>query len=312
MNEEKPEAKPAAEPSSPEPVLMGKTERKLDLEIENLEIKNRWAVRGQLMPLAATLLAIAGFLFTVIQFQCGRASEQQKERTSREAEQQRDRNLRAAEQLARCQNQLRLDSDELIKSVQEQRQTSSGVLFLLEDVRAALECKVNENQKLSDLFPDYEHALTESLVILVRDDYDFTRNPRDVGLANAIIDHWTDYKTYLKNEPKALDYILYKYTDALQDLRDQNPGYMECLAVNKETQQVTVCREFEKHKNQAQLYNYFADLVAGFEEHAKLLGDPSKEDTRRDKIYLDFQEAICNRVISEHFLGKYLPGGKCR
>src|SRR5207237_4242426 len=114
-----------------------------------------------------------------------------------------------------------------------------------------------------DLFPDYERALTESLVILVRDDYDFTKNPRDVSLANAIVDHWSDYKTYLKDEPKDLDYILYKYTDALQDLRDHNPGYMECLDVDMDTKQVTVCREFEKHKNQAQLYNYFADLVAG-------------------------------------------------
>ncbi|MDX6528275.1 MAG: hypothetical protein QOH41_565 [Blastocatellia bacterium] len=314
MNDEKPEATPTAE-SSPGSPLTEKNERKLDLEIDNLKIKNKWEARGPLMPIAATLLAIAGFLFTVIQFQCGRASEQQKDRANRQAEQQRDRNLRTAEQLARCQDQLRLDSSELIKSAQEQRQTSSGVSFLLEDVRAALACKVNETQKLSDLFPDYEHALTEGLVNLVRDDYDFVKNPRDVSLANAIIEHWTDYTTYLKKEPGDLDYILYKYTDALQDLRNQNPGYMECLAVDKETQQVTVCREFEKHKNQEQLYNYFADLVAGFEKHAELLGgEPLQEDARkrRDKIYLDFQEAICNRVISEHFLRKYLPGGRCR
>src|SRR5438132_9393576 len=118
MNDEKPEAKPTAESSWPEQLLAEKNERKLDLEIDNLEIKNKWEPRGQLMPIAATLLAIAGFLFTVIQFQCGRASEQQKDRTSREAEQQKDRNLRAAEQLARCQNQLRMDSDELIRSAQ--------------------------------------------------------------------------------------------------------------------------------------------------------------------------------------------------
>src|SRR5436853_6575438 len=171
MNEEKPYAEPNAEPFSPEQQLSGKNGRKLDLEIESLEIKNRWETRAQLMPLMTTLLAIAAFMFTVIQFQCARASEQQKERTSRETEQQKDRNIRAAEQLSRCQNQLRTDSDELIKSTQEQRQTSSGVLFLLENVTAALACKVNENQKLSDLFPDYERALTESLVILVRDDY---------------------------------------------------------------------------------------------------------------------------------------------
>jgi hypothetical protein len=232
MNDEKPEATPTAE-SSPGSPLTEKNERKLDLEIDNLKIKNKWEARGPLMPIAATLLAIAGFLFTVIQFQCGRASEQQKDRANRQAEQQRDRNLRTAEQLARCQDQLRLDSSELIKSAQEQRQTSSGVSFLLEDVRAALACKVNETQKLSDLFPDYEHALTEGLVNLVRDDYDFVKNPRDVSLANAIIEHWTDYTTYLKKEPGDLDYILYKYTDALQDLRNQNPGYMECLAVER-------------------------------------------------------------------------------
>lgn len=288
---------------------------KLELEIQNLSLKNRWEARTQLMPIVATILAIAGFFFTVIQFQCGRRAEQQKDRNSREAEQQKDRNLKTAEQLSRCQSQLRTDTEALIKSGREGKQTASEVFFLLEDARAALACKVNETQTLGNLFPNYERALSESLVRLVRDDYDFTNSPRDVSLANAIADQWVDYKTYLKTDAKALNYILYKYTNALQDLGEQNRGYMKCLDVDKETKQVTVCDKFDKRKNQAELYNHFADLVAGFQEHAELLDEgflDAQAIKRRNKIRLDFQEAICNRVISEHFLGTFLSGGECK
>lgn len=312
MNDEKPVAGPAPAAPSPEAQLAEKNAEKLNLEIESLRIQNRRLSRAT--PIIATCLAIFGFLFTVIQFQCGRKSEQQKDRASREAEQQKDRNLRTAEQFSRCHSQLRLDSDELIKSAHDKGQTTSRVFFLLEDVKGALSCRVNETQKLSNFFPNYERALTESLVIMVRDDYDFANSPRDVALANAIADRWTDYATYLKTEDRALDYILYKYTRALQDLRDQNPGYIECLEVDKATNQVTVCREFEKRKNEAALYNSFVDLVAGFKAHAEMLGTENlseADEKRKNKILLDFQEAICKQTISEHYLGVFLPGGTC-
>lgn len=316
MKPQNPAANSSATTSPPQVVnekkalgVADKQEAKLDLEIQNLEIKNRREGRRQWTPIIATALAVAGFSLTVLQFQCG----QQRARALQDIEEQKDRRLREAEQLSRCQQQLRADSDELIKSAREQ--TSSRVLFLLEDARAALACKVGENQTLAQLFPNYERALTESFVRLVRDDLDFTKNGRDVTLANAIADRWVDYGTYLRDRPKELDYIIYKYTRALQDMRDQNPGYVDCLDVDVGTNQVTVCRQFEKKKNEPALYNYFSDVIAGFQSHLKFLDDnasPTDAKERRNKVLLDFQEAICRRVISEHFVGTYLEGGTCQ
>jgi hypothetical protein len=313
MDAGKPDASTASTVSSADAQLAEKNVQKLNLEIETLRIQNRRSSRA--IPIVATCLAILGFFFTVIQFQCGRRSEQEKERASREAAQQRDRSIRAAEQFSRCHSQLREDTDELIKSVHDKGQTAARVFFLLEDVKGALSCRVNETQKLSDFFPNYQRGLTESLVVMVRDDYDFTNNPKEVALTNAIANRWTDYADYLASQPRTLDYILYKYTRALQDLRDQNRGYITCLEIDKPTNQVTVCREFETRKNEAALYNYFSDLVAGFKDHVEMLGSGNLDEAaqkRKDKILLDFQESICKKTISEHYLGTYLPGGTCQ
>jgi len=278
-------------------MLAAKQKQKLDLEIEDLSKRNRWT------PIVATLLGVAGFFFTVIQFQCQRSYEQQKDQVGKEVE-----------QLARFQNQIRADIDEVLRSAHDQGPTTARVLFLLEDMQTVMNSRYNEADSLATKFPDYQKSLTQSLATLVRDDYDLSRNPQDVSRANAILEHWHDYPQYLQSDARALDYILYKYTQALQNFRDQNIGYVECLRVEPETKQVEVCRKYETQKNDQALYDYFADLVAGFQQHIDLVGtNPLTEADRKrkEKILLDFQEAVCNRAISEHFIGTYLSGGTC-
>jgi hypothetical protein len=84
--------------------------------------------------------------------------------------------------------------------------------------------------------------------------------------------------------------------------------------VDPQTQQVEVCRKYELQKNDQALYDHFADLIKGFKQHIELVGgEPFNEmdRKRKDKILLDFQEAICNPVVSKHYSGVFLPGGSC-
>jgi hypothetical protein len=277
--------------------LAQRQKEKLTLEIEELRKRNRWS------PIIATMLGIAGFFFTVVQFQCQRSYDQRKDRVGKEVE-----------QLARFQNQIRADIDEMLRSAHAENPTTARVLFLLEDMQTVMNSKFNETDSLASTFPNYQRSLTQSLAILVRDDYDFSRYPRDVSRANAIVEHWQNYSNYLESDANVLGYILYKYTQALQNFRDQNIGYLECLGLDPETNQIMVCRQYEKQKNDLARYDQVADLVNGFQKHIDLIGKAplsEADQNRKDKILLDFQDAICNPVVSKHYIGVFLPGGTC-
>jgi hypothetical protein len=276
---------------------------KLDLEIKSLRKKNRWEPVAQLMPIIATLLGIAGFFFTVVQFQSQRSDEQQKDRISREVEQR-----------SRFQNQIRTDIDEILRSAHDERQTVSSVAFLLEDMKTVLKSNVNESRKVSDVYPEYERSLTKSLVILVRDDYDFTKNPRDVDLANIIIYRWDDYSKYLEGESPKLNYILYEYTRALQSLRDQNPGYLEGLKLNEERTRYIPSPKYDRKRNGYVLYNHFISIVDGFKRHIEILGTENlSEEAREVKAnnFRLFEAALCNRTISKYILGPDFTDQPC-
>jgi hypothetical protein len=274
---------------------------KLNLEIENLRKKNKWEALAQFIPVIATFIGVVGFFFTVYQFQSQRGVEAKKDRISREAD------LRT-----RLQNQVRNDIDEILRSVRNQTQTVSRIKFLLDDVATVMESSVrqgDQDEKMGDIFREYEEKLTASLVILVRDDCDFTDNPRDVDLANAVIQYWDKYSDYLKEDLQKLDWILYKYARALQSLHDKNPGFFEHLTLNKETKEYEVSPPYLGQKNEPVLYGHFIAIADGFKFHIVLLDkqNSGEEVKRVRKVNLRrFQDALANRDISEYILGEYL------
>lgn len=283
---------------STEDLLSAQQLEKLILEIENLRKDSKWKPVAYFMPIIATLLGVAGFFFSVVTFESQRKIEQQKDRITREVDQK-----------TRFQNQIRTDIDELFTFTRDNRQSVASVSYLLEDMKIVLGSQINQRQSVSDIFPEYRRSLTESLVILIRDDCDFSKNPRDVGLANMVLRHWDDYSDYLKNEPRKLDYILYKYARALQGIRDQMPGYIDSLKITKEGE-YKVDRKYEIKENESVIYGHFIDLVDGFREHIKIfekgkLTDEVKglEENNRRR----FQAALCNKTISEHIIGTYFP-----
>jgi hypothetical protein len=230
-------------------------EEKLKLEIVELRKKNKWWAQPIFATGVGVIVGVLGLFLTVVQFESQRTSEQ--DRTI--IEQQRDRTIR-------FQNQIRADIDEILRFTRDQTQTVSRVSFLLEDIKTVMQSQVNDKQKVSDLFPGYERRLSESLVFLVRDDCDFTRNPRDVELANMVVGRWYDYSAYLKEDPEKFDYILYEYIRALEYLRQQNPGYFDDMSLSEEKTDYIVTPRYQRQKNESILYSHFLDIVDGVQD----------------------------------------------
>ena len=268
---------------------------KLRLELGILRHKVRWETIAHSLPILAMLLSVAGLVFAVVQFRSG---------------QENDRMTREVDQRAKFQNQIRGDIDEILRFTRDDKQTVSRVSFLIDDIKTVLQSKVNERQMVSEIFPEYEQRFTENLVFLVVHDCDFTKGPRDVQLANMIVLRWQNYSEYLKREPKTLSYVLYAYTRALQNLRDQNPDYVEGLTVQGQDD-YKPSQRYETRKDEAVLYSYFWDIVGGFKMHIRILGtDPLDQEVKniRDGSLLEFKKTLRNQPLSERLLNDILAG----
>ena len=176
-----------------------------------------------------------------------------------------------------------------------------------------MQSQESENQNVTAPFPGYERRwFTESLVFVIRDDCDFTKNPRDLKFANIVVAYWKDYSTYLKEDAEKLDYILYKYVQALEYLRKQNSGYFEDMGLSEGDYEVSP--KYLGRKGEPDFYSHFVDIKDGFELHIDILsnGTLSEDEKRRkESVLRKFQAALCNRAISEDFLGIYFPDEPC-
>jgi hypothetical protein len=225
------------------------------------------------------------------------------------------------DQRTRVQNQIRADIDEILQFTRNERQTISRVSFLLEDMKTVLESNliqtqmgsnVSETKKVDEIYPEYKRKLTESLIIMIKDDCDFTKRPRDVGLANTVVRHWDDYSVYFKNDPKQVEWILYAYIRALQSLRDENPGYLEGMKVEDGYKP---SRKYERQENEPILYSRLIDILDGFENHIEILGkeNMSDEATRLKRESLEeFEATLCNPAMSKYILGADFTGQPCK
>jgi hypothetical protein len=287
------------EQSEDDPVktLATKQRDKLDLEIKNLEKKNKWEFVTQFIPVIATLMGVAGFFFTVFVFQAQQRAEQTKDRISREVE-----------QTTRLQTQIRADCDEILRSTGKQGQRGSRIVFLLEEMKTLLGFKLDD-KKMADTLSGYEQSLTESLVVLIRDDCDFTK-PQDVQLADTIVAYWSDYTRYLREEPgqpDKLNYILFKYTSALRRLSDKNPGYLQNVTPTADGDAVEVAARFDKRPGAEALYGLLLDIVEGFKLHLEILDKAVAIDAAKKIKQMqleEFKSALNNPELAEYLLGK--------
>jgi hypothetical protein len=275
--------------------------QKLELEIKELKWKAKWWSQPITATVLGVLVGLGGFIVAAYQFESQTTNEQQ-----------RDRQSRVVDQHIRFQNQIRNDVDEILRFPRNQNETVSRVLFLIKDIETVMKSQDGEHQKVADLFPGYERRLTESLVFVVRDDCDFTKNLRDLEFATILVRYWDDYSAYLKEDADKLDYILYKYVQALEYLRKQNPGYFEDMVFDGKDYEVSP--KYLGRKGEPILFSHFLDIKEGFELHLDILNKGTlseDEKKRKESILRKFQAALCNRAISRDFLDTYFPDEPC-
>jgi hypothetical protein len=285
--------------------------KKSKLEIIDLWKKTRWFAT----PTITALISVAGLVISVIVFGSQQRSEQDKNRLARDLERRTS-----------LQNQIRGDTEEILRFTGDPKLSVSRAAFLLSDIQTVLNSPINDDQKLVDVLPaykegpddkdvmGYKESLTRSLVTLVRDDCDFVRHARDVELANAVVAYWPDYSTYLTKDPnlERLDYILWEYTQALQSVRDQNPGYLRSFYLNKDKELDT---EYGKRRNEHLLYNHLIDIADGFKMHLRILCKEGLGDIaqQKGKIRLkEFETGLLNPIVSDELIKKEINRDTCK
>lgn len=285
-------------------LLSARQVEKLELEIASLSEKKNWDNLTQLMPIIATLMGVFGFAFTVFVFASQYRMQQEKDRTSRELELK-----------AKLQNQIRSDTDELLRFTGDQKLTVARAVFLLRDMDTVLSTKLNNGKTVADEFEGYRRSLTTSLMILVRDDCDFNNNPKDVGLADAIAVNWTDYSTFLREDKdfNELDHILFKYIKALRRFRTTHPGYLESISLKDDAYEVGA--KYRQQNDEQPRYTHFIDLRDGIMKHLGFLdgANPAEKANFIKKAYIeDFEAALCNPIIAKDLLGKDFTNKACQ
>jgi hypothetical protein len=281
---------------------------KLNLEIESLRKRNRWEPYPQFLPLATAIVACLGLAIGFYEFNISQAGQREEEQEAT-----------AADQRIRFQHEVRADGEELLRFVQDEKETPAKVAFLFGLLNATLESGTGDGS----LSEEYARPLTESLVGLITEDSGFEKSPRNIVFASRALDNWDDYKKYLGESENAWQFnqILYEHTRAIRYLRDTTkpPGYLQSLFYNSDTCDIDH-QKFENVKGEEARYQRFVDVWESFKDHVQFAekviqtanseGKPVPDIELRENIK-GFEEALCNAKIAPTILGKYFSGAKC-
>lgn len=203
------------------------------------------------------------------------------------------------------ESRIRANIDEIHRFTSNENMPASRVQFLLDEMKDLV--------VVLGRSAGYEQKLTESLVFMVRDDCDFAKL-RHVEFANMVAGRWEDYSSYLANETEKLEFILFKYSDALQSLRAQNPGYFETMTLSSDRTSYETSPIYTRRERDAKLYDHFLHIKDGFTEHLnifKKVNMSSEIEKRRENSLRRFQAALCNREISTDILSTYFDDEPC-
>jgi hypothetical protein len=281
--------------------LSAKQFEKLHLEIAGLHKQQSWESFTRLMPLIAAFITMAGFAVPIIVFVLSQRAELR---------------TRDSERRGRLQDQIRSDNNQILAFTGNKRPATSQVVFLLNDMNTILNTRLSNGETLGEDSPAYRRSLTEGLIALVIKDCDFTKNPGDVEFANAVAENWEDYAPYLRKNSErksldSLDYIFFKYIEALRNFRDANPGYLQSFKVENDSYVVDL--KYGNQKEEEARYRYFLDLRDGIKIHLKILDefDFSYRAKQMKSTWVGvFEGLVCNPVISKDALGTDFDSSK--
>jgi hypothetical protein len=264
---------------------------KLKLEIEKLtieaaELKKKQPEKKRFnllayTPLISVLIAVAGFLFGVLQYH----NQQEKARLNERTDQR-----------LKVQAQIRDNLTRILQFPKEKNLTLSQISFLLDDLDRLLRISIGGVEVTSEHLQAEQRKITLNLNHLILDDCNFDE-PTHADLGRIVLDGWDDYKAYLKTDEDSLEDLLLKYTDALTTLHALAPSYISQIRYSEDT------TSFDEpsgasDKDKSHL-RHFEDLVRGFSDYLEL----SENQEFRVEAVKDFQSAICNEVLTKQELG---------
>jgi hypothetical protein len=240
---------------------------KLKLEIQELKNKSSFAnTIPQYIPLMTTLIAVAGFCFTIYQFF---------------AAQNKDRLAKEHEQKLNDEDQIRTNVEQLLSLNPKEEESIGRVFFLLQDLNT-----------LTLRNPTEKPKITNSLVEFIRNDCDFD-NLRHIRIDIAALQHWPDYSTYLSKNRSSHNFIIYKYFQALRHVHDEDTDYFESIKYEKDY-------GFRVERfTQESLYLRFLSLISGYELHLRIL----KENAGEVREVIDrFSKAVNNPILTKQLV----------
>ena len=127
----------------------------------------------------------------------------------------RFKNEQELERKIKIQNQVCTDIDQLLQFTNNESQTLSKVLFLLEDLNSIISYGNYKKENVTTILSE---------IILNDSDFD---NLKHVRFDSITIEHWPDYSEHLKKSPDLHDFIIYKYFQSLRHFHDKEPNYFE-------------------------------------------------------------------------------------
>jgi hypothetical protein len=237
---------------------------KLKLEIENLRTK-KWEDRiSKFVPMVTALVAVIGLLITINQFT---------------AQQRKDREAKVQEQNIKDETQIRSNIDQLLSLTTDKNLTIARVSFLLEDLKALIKRRPDEQQKITEILSEF-----------IQYDCNFN-NLRDIRFDVAAVKRWEDYRAYLRNHSEVNDYIIDKYIEALGLIHDEDVPYFEAIQYEK-----GFGYKVEKYTEPSRFERFIA-LVDGFSLHLGILNE--KSDGAAKQAVQRFQREINNPTITK-------------
>jgi hypothetical protein len=263
--------------------------QKLEQEIENLKIRNKWY-----RPLLAAIPSFA-LLVTAIVGLAGLWYSARKDRASQ-----------TQDKLSRIETRISHNVDQLLLFPHDDKQTISRAVFLFKDLKTLLESSYDD-RKVSDS-PDIKNNVVVSLYNLTEYDCDFDKT-RDVDFDLAALTNLSEYAEFLSEHPDEHRYIFTKYAESLQRLCDQEHKF-------RTMRHNLLIHDFDflsARPKQAHI-DHFDDLTDAFKEHYLLLDRTANLSPEIIKKNLEvkqlavrrFQIATCNPSFTAFRLGQSL------
>jgi hypothetical protein len=229
---------------------------KLYLENQKLRSEGRghWSDRlTAFIPLLSAIIAVAGFLFGVYQFQ---SQQHVRDATSR------------LEQELLLQNRIRTNVDALLQYVSSEKETLSSAAYRVNDLKTLVRIAASTTPPIRT---DVD-AITRSLVQEVAYDLDL-KNPRHSAFVAMLVREWPNYTDQLRANPLVLRRILSKYIIAVRALFVKAPNIFANASCdsNRDTMY------FSEHELSEDDEYAMALLLTTFKRHAQMFPDKADE-----------------------------------